>query len=402
MAKRSSLRFHLTVGMAVAACAMAPVMAIGLSQLQRVERSVKTLTRRHVRQEAFGHRYLVETALARRTSRSFAFLGDSVSAARTREHISAVSALAESLGFDTQDSLVSTSRKLACFFAATFESLAGTSPSFVASLYSFRDHARNELKLRNGELDQLLQHAVHVEPGARDSILLEIQAGLRALDADSLLMRMPIREDTAWWFDARLDTLSRAMTAVGQAVVDRARSGIEKDVADIASLVSRGERNLLGVLLVTAFIAAAWVVYFPRSLQVPLRRFVSSIRRAAEGDLDISFSPSPYRELEDLSQALQQLTRFIARADELRSEKVRVHWRRLQFLARESREYWCITDGVGKPVLMSALLLGRVPDPDRCTLPPAGLSILRERLIDPTDPGQGSVLWLKEIVAEEE
>jgi len=397
MPRHTTLRARLMVGMAIAALAVVPLAAIELAQLARIERDVEVLTHRHMRQEAFGNRYLLATAMARRAARSFALLGDSLFAVRTKDQVSIASAFAESLRSAGHDSMAQQTAMLARLFSATFDTLVDMAPSYAANLTKLRHHAHTTLNAQRNELDRLLGEAALLESAARDSLLGMVQAGLGALDLDTLLMNMPADEAEVWRFDARLDHLGRDMAAAAESVVARARHSIKLDADDIATRVSRGERNLLAVLLVTIVIAAAWVAYFPQTLRVPLIRFSRMVRRAARGDFETRFGYPRYRELSELADALNQLLDFVRRSDQLRSEKVRTHWRRLQLIARESREFWCISDGTGRPALMSAPLSERVADPDRCVLPPAGFTVLQKHQIDPTDPSRGSVFWLKEI-----
>ncbi|MBN1425009.1 methyl-accepting chemotaxis protein [Candidatus Fermentibacteria bacterium] len=390
---RSSLSLRLSLGMGIAALTVVPVVIIGLVQFNRIHHKVETLIYSHARQESFGHRFLVATAGARRASRSFALLGDNLVAARAREYVSIATSIAESLRVAGEDSLASAGVVVAGVFSATLDSLVVMSPNYAANVAHLQDHARAALDARRTRLDHLLRAAAETDLGVRDSLMAEAEAGFQTLDLDSLLLRMPATETQTWRLDARLDSLSRAMTAIGESVVDRARSGMEEDATALAVLVSRGERNLLGVLLATTVLAATWVVYFPRTLQNPLKRLVGLVRRAAEGDFDFEMPGCRYQELQDLSEALNDLVACMAQTDRLRSEKVRLHWRRLQLLARDSLELWCIADGGGTPVLMSAPLANRV-DPGACDLPPAGFSVARRHQVDPTDPGMGAVLWL--------
>lgn len=397
MPRVTSLRVHLTIGMAVAAAAVVPLGAVALGQFARIERDVDALIHRHMRREAFGHRFVVATALARRTSRSFALLGDSIYVARTREHIGVADTAIDSLRVIGADPLAAQCAVLARLFSDTFDSLAALSPRLAVNLTELRSHARGVLNTQRVELDRLLAEAARTGPSASDSLIRRVQASFDALDLDTLFAGMAAGGAKVWSLDARLDTLSRAMIASGEALVSEARVAVERKAIEIAIRVARGERNLLLILVATLGAAAIWARQFPRTLDVPIGRYTRAVWRASGGDLDADPGGCRYRELNELAEALRRLLDFVRRTDELRTEKVRIHWRRLQLLAETSQELWCVCDGAGRPVLMSAPLARRVGDPGAGEFPPAGLAVRHTHHVDPTDPRAGAVLWLEEI-----
>ncbi len=390
-----SLTMTLVLGTAVSAAAVLPLAAVALGQLTRIQRRVDTLVGVHMRREALTASYLEAASSAMRGVRQAIVLGAG-QRQQIRESLSLCAALSESLRAVMDDSLAHQVSVLTRQFCAVFDSLAALSDS--GGVMPPRDAFQATLSLTRTELGTLLTAAARLSPSNEDSLIPLAQKASRLLDLDALVQVIPVLEPEAGRLSLRLDSLGRAMTLGAESLLVQARRHSDSEARAIAEAVSRGERNLIVVLAAALAFGVAWVSSFPRTLRVPLAHFTSIVNRAVHGDLDVGVRQSTYRELEDLAVAIDHLLESVRESDRLRAEKVRTHWRRLQLLARESREFWCICDAAGRPILTSAALAKRAAG--TWGFPPAGFVESKRHPVDPTDPRLGSIVWLREIAEE--
>lgn len=388
----------MTLGLVIASLMLIPIALLSVSSLSKLKRTVDTLITSDVRQEEAGRQYLLAVEGARRTERTYAFVTDTSYARLALEAGEVLLISADSLVvlLGQDDSLAVLAATLSYRYNETLDTLISVLPAATPKLHQLRRHADHKLSLYRDELDELLREAAqNEEPAFRDSVLREVERHLSRLDLDTLLVDLPQQDPRTGQVEAELDDLFRRMTAVGEIIVEKARNAIDHDFTSIDIAVSRGQRNLLGLLLVTALSLTWWIVYFPRKLYIPLLRFVNLVRRMAAGDFSQVTPEYGYSELDELSSALKALMDHLNKIDGLRTEKVRIHWRRLQLLASNSTDLWCIVDGNGKPILVSAALSAREGGVDECRLPPPDLRATRTHAVDPTAPERGSIIWFE-------
>ena len=388
----------MAMGLVVAALFMVPLALLALTNLNRLRHSVATLVQTHFRQEDVGRQLVFFVSQAKRAERNLILYRDSTyinamveTRASVRRTIDSLSVL---MGPD--DSIAVHARELYEGYERSSDSLILSLPAAVPKIDQLRRHAGKKLSQYRNELDDLLKSTSRAEEAAtRDSLLREVELRLKGFDLDTLLVDLPSEDSKIAQIELELDGYHKQLSDKGDEIINLARAEIDNDFRVVGILVSRGQRNLLAVFFASVAALIGWILYFPKKLYIPLSRFTKVMLRMSEGDIDQLIPTYPYAELNTMSSTLNEVREYFRKTDELKSRRVRIHWRRLQLLASKSSDYWCIADQFRKPILMSAPLTGNTEDDTVCAHPPDGFTVADEHMIDPTRPEFGFIIWYK-------
>jgi len=393
----------MSMGLVVAALFMVPLALLSLNNLNRLRHTVDTLVQSHFRQEDAGRQLVFFLAQAKRAERNLILYRDSTYIEAMADCSMNVGHTIDSLSvlMGPDDSIAVHARELYGGYTRSLDSLIASLPASVPKIDRLRRHAGKKLSQYRNELDDLLKTTSRADESTiRDSLLSEVELRLLSIDLDSLLIDLPSEDSQIAHIELELDEFHRNLSKTGEDIISWAREEIDNDFRVVSILVSRGQRNLLAVLFASITALVAWILYFPRKLYIPLTRFNKVMQRMSKGDIDQIIPTYPYSELNTMSATLNDVREYFRKTDELKSNRVRIHWRRLQLLAGKSSDYWCLADQSGKSILMSAPLAAMAKQNMDCGRPPNDLTVEEKHLIDPIQPERGYIIWFKPATKE--
>lgn len=195
-----------------------------------------------------------------------------------------------------------------------------------------------DLEKYKEKYDNLMSQVLLARSSAeKDSLMEQLKKLSQSFDISKILLEKeqnPRKTRTV----RLLDKSKKNIDTQNGMILEEAKQHIKnfKEIGE--KYASRGERNILVVLILTFVFVVYLIVVLPERIVMPIKRLSTFVRRIEKGDLKVAIKGFPRDEIGELVYHLSRMLIQVRKVDGLKTQKIHESERKFKFLINTIKE----------------------------------------------------------------
>ncbi|OQX51738.1 MAG: hypothetical protein B5M53_10435 [Candidatus Cloacimonas sp. 4484_209] len=198
----------------------------------------------------------------------------------------------------------------------------------------------------------------------KDSLMQELKMLSQSFDV-SKIVSQKVRNPNETKTVQQLNSRKKNIDSQNAKILKTAKQHIKEFKEIGEKYASRGERNILVVLILTFVFVIYLIIVLPERIVVPIKRLSSFVKRIEKGELNVAIKGFPKDEIGELVRNITRMLIQIRKIDSLKTQKIHESERKFRFLTKTIQEGVVILNDelrilmINEPALR---LIGKKPD----------------------------------------